>query len=367
MTRRGIILLMVATCWISMRATSYDTQRLERLAGYLKLQQLDTLQAGVTNSYSYRQHQLTIRKNAWGEIEHIGLLLFPQAIRQQQPMPIYDFLERYLLAQLVTPSTTEDGTKMQWDKVHFSTGSATTALKIDTSAVFSNEYINLRAYRVSWSVNGKKLLELSFDMDYQLMTGCDAVELEHRFVRHLSRFEPKAVEPSVSGLPLEGTEYIRSDSYYMSPMVRNDVYYTRKSKKKPWTLVDDAASATRTINNWMIAPESNNGLSLTLILDKYGYETDSLNTTYRAWQQLCMEEGCEPYFGLKSKKDGIYEGAVFMVNRKGGYVHLLSINIPEAALNDKRSVQSTARMYAYIPLYNVNAQLLHNVVYEPIK
>lgn len=359
-------MLMVATCWISMRATTFDTQRLERLAGYLKLQQLDTLQTGVTNSYSYRQHPLTIRKNAWGEIEHIGLLLFPQVLRQLQPLPIYDFLERYLLARIATPSTTEDGIKMQWDKVHFNVGSASTVLKLDTTAAFSNEYIDLHAYRVSWTVEDKKILEISFDMNYQLLMGCDAVELEHRFIRHLNRYLPHAVNTSRQ-LPKEGTEYTLADSYYMSPMVRNDIYYTRKSKKKAWMLVNDAARATKTIGNWMVAPDSDNALPLEITVDKYGYEVDSVQTTYRAWQQLCMEEGCLPYYGLKSKNSGIYAGTVFMVNRTGGYVHLLSIDTPESALKDRKSSLSHARMYAYIPLYNVSAQLLHNVEYEPIK
>lgn len=359
-------MLMVATCWISMRATTFDTQRLERLAGYLKLQQLDTLQTGVTNSYSYRQHPLTIRKNEWGEIEHIGLLLFPQALRQLQPLPIYDFLERYLLARIATPSTTEDGIKMQWDKVHFNVGSASSALKLDTTAAFSNEYIDLHAYRVSWTVDDKKMLEISFDMNYQLMMGCDAVELEHRFIRHLNRYQPHAINTSRQ-LPKEGTEYTLADSYYMSPMVRNDIYYTRKSKKKAWTLVNDAARATKTIGNWMVAPDSDNALPLGITVDKYGYEVDSVQTTYRTWQQLCMEEGCQPYYGLKSKNDGVYAGTVFMVNRTSGYVHLLSINTPESALKDRKSSLSHARMYAYIPLYNVSAQLLHNVEYEPIK
>lgn len=366
MTKRGIILLMVATCWISMRATTFDTQRLERLAGYLKLQQLDTLQTGVTNSYSYRQHPLTIRKNEWGEIEHIGLLLFPQALRQLQPLPIYDFLERYLLARMATPSSSEDGIKMQWDKVHFNVGTAATALKLDTTAAFNNEYIDLHAYRVSWTMNDKKELELSFDMNYQLMMGCDAVELEHRFIRHLNRYLPHTINISRQ-LPKEGTEYTQADSYYMSPMVRNDIYYTRKSKRKEWRLVDDAARATKTINNWMVAVDSKNELPLEITVDKYGYEVDSVQTTYKAWQQLCMEEGCQPYYGLKSKNDGVYAGTVFMVNRTGGYVHLLSINTPESALKDRKSSMSHARMYAYIPLYNVSAQLLHNVDYEPIK
>lgn len=368
MTKKGIMLLMVAACWISMQATSFDTQRLERLAGYLKLQQLDTLKVGVTNSYSYRQHPLTIRKNQWGEIEHIGLLFFPQSLRQLQPLPVYDFLERYLLSRMATPANTEDAVKMQWDKVHMGTGTVATALKIDTTMVFSHEYVDLHAYRVAWMVGERKLLELSFTMDYQLMTGCDAVELEHRFMRHLNRYQVKTASQSVvRSLPQKGTEYVWADSYYMSPMVRNDLYFTRKSEKKQWQLTCDVAHPTHTINNWMVAPDSDNGLPLAIAVDRYGYEVDSLRTTYRVWQQLCMEEGCSPYYGLKSKKDGIYEGTVFMVNRTGGYVHLLSINIPEGVIKNRKSGLCTARMYAYIPLYNVSAQLLHNIDYEPIK
>lgn len=368
MLRRGIVLMVVATCCIGMRATSFDTQRLERLAGYLSLQKLDTLPVGVTNTYYYKQHPLTIRKNQWGEVEHIGLLLFAQTYRQQMPLPIYDFLERYLLTLLVTPANTEDATRMQWDKVHFTTGSAATALKLDTTATFSNEYVDLHVYRVSWAVDGKNVLELSFTMNVQMLMGCDAVELEHRFIRHLSRYQARPLYHSVfTGLPKEGTEYTKTDSYYMSPMVRNDIYYTRKSKKTAWMLVDDAARPTKTISNWMVSPDSDNDLSINLTVDKYGYQLDSLHTNYRTWQQLCMDEGCQPFYGLKTKNNGVYESSVFMVNKKGGYVHLLSINIPEWALKDKNNAVCTARMYAYIPLFNVSVKLLHNVEYEPIK
>ena len=369
MTRRGIIvLLMVATCCISMRATSFDTQRLERLAGYLNLQKLDTLPVGTTDTYHYRQHPLTIRKNQWGEIDHIGLKLFPESLRRLQPLPVYDFLERYLLARMATPDKTEDAQRMQWEKVNFNIGNTNTALTLDTTAVFSSEYVDLHVYRVSWTVEDKTVLQLSFNMDYQLLTGCDAVELEHRFIRHLSRYQAHPASSDVAGnIPADGTEYTRSDSYYMSPMVRNDIYYTRKASNMPWTLVEDASRATKTINNWMIAPESNNALPLVITIDKYGYEVDSLRTTYRVWQQLCMEEGCLPYYGLKSKQNGWYEGTVFMVNKKGGYVHLLSIDIPEGMIKESSTSLAKARMYAYIPLYNVSAQLLHNVEYESIK
>ena len=368
MIKRGIILWMVAACCIGVWATSFDTQRLERIAGYLNLQRLDTLPVGVTNTYYYKKHPLTIRKNQWGEVEHIGFLLLPQSYRRQMPLPVCDFLERYLLARLVTPANTEDATKMQWDKVHFTMGSAATALKLDTTAIFSNEYVDLHVYRVSWTVGGKKVLEMSFAMNIQMLMGCDAVELEHRYVRHLSRYQARPLsQPLFTGFPKDATEYTRADSYYMSPMVRNDIYYTRKSKKKAWMLVDDADRPTKTISNWMVSPYSDNNLPMKLTMDKYGYQLDSLQTSYRTWQQLCMDEGCQPYYGLKAKKNGVYESSVFMVNKKGGYVHLLSIDIPERALKDRNGATCSARMYAYIPLFNVSAKLLHNTEYEPIK
>lgn len=348
-------------------AASFDTQQLERLAGYLKLQQLDTLPVGITNTYAYRNHPLTIRKNQWGEIEHIGLLLFSQGVRHNQPLPVYDFLERYLLSRMVTPVSSDDAVRMQWDKVHFGVGTPQTALRIDTLTGFGVDYADLHVYRVTWQSGEQKLLEVSFTMDYQLMAGADLVELEQRFMRQLRRNETRQPSVVVRRLPERGTEYTLSDTYYMSPMVRNDLYFTRRSEQHDWQLVNDTARATRTICNWMVAPDSDKELPLELSIMKYGYEVETLDTNYRAWQQQCIDEGCSPYYGLKCKKDGQYQCSVFMVNRTGGYTHLLSINIPEAALTQNEGVTATAKFYAYIPLHNMSSQLLHNTEYEPVK
>lgn len=368
MHRFYIILMVIAACFCNMSATTFDTPFLERMAGYLSLQQLDSIPVGITNTYKYREHPLTIRKNQWGEIEHIGLLLFPQGYRELQPLPIYDFIERDLLARLTTPHGTEDAFRQKWSRVYFNRGNAETALKIDTTALFNSEYIDLRAYKVSWEVDGKKVLEISFTMNYQMLIGCDALELEDRFARHLARYQSHDVmRCTYKDFPEKGTEFTLTNSYYMSPMVRNDIYYTRKNEKGAWGLVNDTARATKTISNWMVAADSDNEIPLEITLDKYGYEVDSLFTDYRTWQQFCMEEGCTPYYGLKGKSDGMYNSSVFMINKIGGYVHLLSINIPEDALRGNKSVKATARMYAYIPLFNVKAKLLHNIEYEPVK
>lgn len=367
MLRRYIILLVIASCCNSMWATTFDTPLLERMAGYLSLNHLDTIPVGITNTYKYRGHPLTIRKNQWGEIEHIGLLLFPQGYRELQPLPIYDFIERDLLARLTTPQETEDAFRQKWARVHFNVGNAETALRIDTTTLFNSEYIDLKAYRASWETAGRKILEISFTMNYQMLIGCDALELEDRFARHLVRYQSQNLTSTLSSeLPNKGTEYTFTNSYYMSPMVRNDIYYTRDNEREPWKLVNDTTRATKSISNLMVATDCDNEIPLEITLDKYGYEVDSLFTDYRTWQQFCIKEGCTPYYGLKGKSNGIYKSSVFMINKIGGYVHLLSIDIPENVLKDKKNVKATARMYAYIPLYNVKAKLLHNVEYEPV-
>lgn len=377
-TDRTLFLLTCLAVCLQAAAGSFATQRLDRLAGYLSLQQLDGLPQGITGTYAYRQHPLVVRKNQWGEVEHIGLLLFAQAMRQANPSPIYDFLERYLLARMVTPASSEDGTKMQWDDVHFVVGTPQTALAIDTLTAFAEERVDLRVYRVTWSAtDGRPLLTVSFKMDYQLLTGCDAVELEHNFIRSLRRYQPTAAKPVASGptaavpppsaLPSTGTEHTLVGSYFISPMVRNDLYFTRDKEQQPWTLVSGKARATKTIANWMLSAEADNELPMDLAVDKYGYLVDSLKTTYRAWQQLCMGEGCQPFYGLKGKQGATYQGSVFMVNRRGGYMHLLSVNIPDALFADGKAARMTARFYAYIPLYNVSGEMLKIQDFEPIQ
>ena len=343
MKKHFIILLVMVVCFDSVSAATFDTPLLERMAGYLSLQGLDTLHEGVTNTYAYRNHPLTIRKNKMGEIEHIGLLLLPQSYRDVNPSPVYDFVERDLLARMITPDDTEDAFRQKWAKVYFSAGNVETSLRIDTTAQFSYEYVDLRAYKAAWEVGGKKILEMSFPMNYQMLIGGNALELEDRLVRRLRCYQAHDISQGISKeLPNVGLEFTYTNSYYMSTMVRNDVY-------------SPDIRHIKTVS-----------IPLEITFDKYGYEVDSLFTNYRTWQQFCMEEGCTPYFGIKNKYNGIYECSVFMVNKTGGYVHLLSINIPEETLKDPGNITATARMYAYIPLYNVRAKLLHNVEYEPI-
>ncbi|MGN1264136.1 MAG: hypothetical protein ACI4TW_08855 [Prevotella sp.] len=348
------------------KAVSFANDRLKELAGYAGLQGLDALRPGVCNTYTYKQHPLTIRVNKWNEVEHIGLLLFPQQLRSINPMPLYDFLERYLLALQVTPKDSEYGTKISWDNVHFATGNALTSLQIDTTAEFSENHVDLHVYKVAWSKGGKKLLEISFPMDWQLLSGCNTIELEQNIFRNLRRYAAGKCPQTSREYPKDQTAYTQSGNYFVSPMVRNDLYFSRPDTKSEWELTCSRQKPTQTLTNMMLSLEAKSNLTIDILLDKYGLRTERATIDYRTWLQYCIDEGCQPYFGLKGKKSEAYSGSVFMVNRLGGYVHLLSIDVPDEALDGKTPAKATARLYCYIPLHNVSDKVLNTNEFEPI-
>lgn len=359
--------IMLAVGVNNARAAVFSSEKLERLATYAGLQRLDTLAPGVHNNYRYKQHPVTVRVNQWNEIEHIGLLLFSEQLREINPLPVYDFLERYLLAANAVPANTEYGMRMSWEKIHFAVGNARTAMSIDTTAVFSESHVDLHVYKVSWAVNDKKVLEMSFQMDYQLMTGLNAIELEQALFRNMRRYEPRKNSDNAPLLPEKGTDYTLKGDYFISHAIRNDLYYNRKNDLDKWTLVCGRQAGTRALSNMMLLPDADNGMKVKVKLDKYGLRTDSVTIKYSAFWQLCADEGCTPYFGMKSKNGDIYRCAVFMVNKLGGYLHLLSIDIPGQATDNPASCVADARIYCYIPLHNVSDKVLNVTEFEPIK
>lgn len=358
------LMSLLLTCQMQAGTATFATQRLQGMANYLKLSQLDTLQTGVCEAYRYQGRTLVVRVNEWGEVEHIGLKLFPSALRAIYPSPIYDFLERYLLERNASPRETETGTKMGWDKVHFGVGNAATALSLDSTAEFSENHVDLKVYRVEWAVNGQVKLQFSFDMDYQLISGCTEIELEKRFMLTLSRIKEPTDLPMQIEFPQDAHEYVYKGGSFITSKVRGDRYYTNQDGQ--WHLVASMNRPTQSIANVMLDANCDPRIGLVVVSDQYGYTTDSLHATYRQFLQQCLDEGCEPYYGMKTKEKSDYTGTVFLVNRKGGYLHMLSVRVPTTVVTAPELSTVYGRLYTYIPLFNVSEKTLNPKDYQPI-
>ena len=335
-------------------AASFATDRLQSIAKSLKLQGLDHLAEGNYTHYKYRAHALNVRVNKYGEIEHIGLCLFPQWRRDVSPSPIYDFLERNLLERLMPNLDESIRFKLGGEHVHFIKGSAQTALSIDTTDVngFYEERIDYKTYRVSWNKKEHEALKITFDMDYQLLSGCNSIELDSRFMQMLRRFKQHPYQTKELKFPDQGNFYVESGDTFLIRGFRNDLYYEYHSGK--WILTHDPNAVSKVLSNMMLSLDFSGSPQLTVSLDKHSDEKSTLVLPYKNWLQLCLDEGCVPFFGIKERNETAYKGTVLLANPRGGYAHLLSVTIPIETLLNGGNGPVRGYLFVYIPLHNVS-------------
>jgi len=333
--------------------TIYATSRLKGMAEHLELPGIDSLSPGVYHSYTFESHPLTVRVNQWREVDHIGFRLFTDDnLRQRSFSPVYDFIERYFL-ELRLPSDLDSAFRLFMDKVYID-GDIGNIFSFDGLETFHESYVHSKSYRISWNRMGKELITVAFEMDYQLLSGCNILELENNLVRNIQRYVPE-MENSETMLKNDfesssGVFVDRGDTYLVD-LVRNDLYYVKKGDD--YVLIHDQQKANQSIANMMLSPYASGNFDLNLTFDKYGYKEEKIRIKLKQWIGYCLSEGCIGYFGIKSKDDTFLNGTVFMVNKKKGYNHILSVEVPLSIIG-KQEGKIDARLYAYIPMHNVS-------------
>jgi hypothetical protein len=361
----GWMIVLCCASSFSYGRVTYATDRLQAMAARLSIRELDTLSAGTYTGFRFRQHPLAIRVNMCNEVEHIGFKLFDTSLMDNHPSPVYDFLERYLL-ELSFLSESDRYLKMGIDKVRPETGNTDVIYNFTGSEGFRINLIELLSYRVAWERNGKEILALSFPMDYQLLSGCNAIELERNFVRNISRFTVGAGFNDLFFADDPGKEekyYIREGGHYRIDAIRNDLYYVKADTG--WELVSDTSKLYWSASNMMLSPDTPGEYDLEMELDEYGYKSEKITVGLKEWISFCQKEGCTPYFGIKAKNDSDITGTVFMVNTTGGYCHMLSATIPLSCMDTHRGT-IRGRLFVYIPLHNVSEKYFR-FDYTPVK
>ena len=327
-----------------MLSADFATARLRHLASCLQLTSIDTLRAGASAHHLYRNHPIVVRVAQNGQVEHIGLRLFPDELRKMQPSPIYDFLERNLLERNLKHPGDSLHHVLTHEHVTFLKGNAATALALDGSETFCSEQLQLRSYRVKWQKQGRDLLSMTFDMDWQLLSGCNAPQLESIYLRRLQDYSPL---DTMDCLSMENSV----DTFFTKKM-RHELFW-EDDGHGAMCLVDSPSKPTATLYNMMLAPRFCRPVQLDLTFDRYGYATDLLSLPLRHWLLMSLEEGCQSYFGIKKKDRHEYHGTLLQVNRSGGYAHLLSVTIPNDVLEQSDN-RIHGRLYVYVPLHNVS-------------
>ena len=97
---------------------------------------------------------------------------------------------------------------------------------------------------------------------------------------------------------------------------------------------------------------------MTLRMNRYGQQVDTLEVTLQQFISFCQSEGCKLFFGIKTINQNELSGALFAPNDKLGYSHLLSVVFPLGILKgEDLTVKSTS--YVYIPMNQVEEKFFN--------
>lgn len=303
-------------------------------------------------------YRITRRFNEWEEVEHIGLHIFSDTLRKKHPSPTYDFLERYLL-ELNLESGTENEIVLLQKPVYFIKGNYRTALQIDSTYDYQIDEIEYHKYRSTWSKEGKDILQIVYDMDYQMLSGCNLSELEDIFIKRLKRhlFE------KTDTLPEKGT-------YIIAPNINNNVFIDYQNlscdSSKCRNYIFNINQASRSVANLMLADDLPVDVDILLLIKRYDYKTDSLTVPLCNFLNFCRSaEKCTPYFAIKHYEGNDFEGLLLFVNRDSGYIHMLTVTINKDIIENRKGIV-WGKMLIYIPLHNVKQEYLNLTEYETI-
>ena len=333
-------------------AHGFATQRLNQMAASLTDVPFNQLLQGVHHGYVYDNHPLTIRVNEWNEVEHIGYQLFDDLALQVQPRVVCDFVERYLL-ELDLDAQMDRITRMRIDKVVVERGSLDHIYDLCLEDRLEISKAEMLRYRVAWFRGDQCLLSLLFDMDYQLMSGCNAIELENNYLRDVKRIQ--GVEVPMEEIVIEDGDdgyAIVDGGSYLSESIRADRYYLRDAMME-WQSVCNGDKPYWSAANIMLSPLMLGDFQLDCKLDMYGYQDKGFEMDLHQWVAQTLAEGCKLFFGIKSRTPETIKGTLLCPNFSGGYCHTMSVEIPFESF-DKGEGSIKGRLYVYVPLHNID-------------
>lgn len=363
------MIVMVAT---SVAATQYRTQRLYDISKAVGIENSDStdIHALTDITFSYKEKRLNIKVNEYGEITHIGYKLFNDSlvILQKENVPIFDFVERYLLELDLMLDGRKPQERLKWDKITLVKGNVDMLRRINTNTPVSIEEIPRRMFRLTWLI-GKDELSITFPADCQLNRGADIIELENLAEKDIQRIMPFTKDEliqdwaSLQPKQLQGI-YVIEDGYFISEMVRGDILLIKKNGV--FELLCDKGNPVNTVSNIMVTGMFERIIPTTMQFKKYGHVTDTLEVSLQQFISFCKEEGCKMYYGVeKINKDEII-GSIFAFNEKLGYNHILYVKFPLGILTgEEKTCRSTAHMY--IPLHNMKEEFFNQFKYKEAK
>ncbi|MBQ8673276.1 MAG: hypothetical protein IJ511_04385 [Bacteroides sp.] len=379
--RHGHSSLWIVICALLLLAVEsraqqkYISQKLEHMATTLQsVHGVNCLEMPM-----WGDHALAVREDALQEVCHIGFRLFPQQIIEQNPSPVYNFVERYLLELALLKEDARILQALREDKVRLKIGSTLPSSNICSRLLSilprvkscpsfiittDNQY-----YTASWSEGGSNLLYLRFPIQYELLWGMNKKEVESRFHQDLLYFQEAHRQDADTAseeedaywadylTALNDSCYLLEGECYGVESMNSNRYYKKRADGR-FTLLYDARYPEESVRNLFLSGQGKR-VKVSVCQRLYGRKKQEFDTTLAQLMAFFKALGCTAYIGIESMEGYRATGGLTLLNPAAGYCHLLYFDMDLRTLIRPGDFTVKAELYGYVPTHNIN-----NLFYE---
>lgn len=320
---------------LSMAQVGYRTSELRRLASVLSLDESAIASEG--SHYLTAANKPIVVRVTDGTVSHIGIRLFSDEMRSLEKSPILDFLERYFLQLSYPPKSVTAANMVRDDQFRFLQGSLASVSTLQPTDGFSYSF-DQNQYVAVWTRNGAALLEVSFPVEYELISGENKIEAENNIMADIQK--------ATISKDTVNEKNNRSD-FYLVPDLSSKLYFDKGR------LILNGLLQEQSVANLMLTTAVEGDYRLAMTQVSYGFKKTTAEMPLGQWISFCKNSGCQLYFGVDHvEQDGTVSGIVLAVNQTENYNHVMTVKVPMSLL-DQRKGTIEAWLYPYIPTHNV--------------
>lgn len=347
----SLIAMFVGLSPLRAQQTAYQSTLLSELGKTIGYVPNDTLGAGTYDAGSLLGKPLVVEYDNRHTITHLGFRLFSNEMKTMYTSDVYNFLERYFLELYCWKDKLTLNQKIHDDKVIFSQGAVADLKYINENTPFSISRVENKFYQVTWSDNGRTILDVAFPIQYELLLGMPQFEIEKMMYDFIVAAPQQPPYDGIGELELVKDSIYRTipARYYQFESFNTCTYYYNHDSEA--TLVLDSINKDYSVINIFHQPTAcSNPLSVEQSL--YGFKKTEYTITLQQWLNYCRYAKLTVYTAIEEEYDDGYKILLVAESPDMGCNHLLSIIVPKNFL-ERPTAEFKVKMNAFIPTHNV--------------
>jgi len=304
-----------------------------------------------------------------GEVVHIGYSLFTPWQRSHMSEDQCNFIERLMLASDLGEFYGKSFQKhLAEERIRFEKGSVADlkTLCLDTNAYFQITLQDDKRYICNWYSENRRSVTLSYPADYLLLKGVTIQEGENRLAVEARRFRLEEVEPAnpVEQIMVNAGNspiYVLTGEIFHLPELNSNRYFVN-DPETGWQLLYGEDFPFESMANLVTGVELESDIEVAFTQVKYGYKREEFTLPLRQWIGYCLQQGCRPYFGVISEKDGTVAAELVMNNPEMGYAHVMKFTFSTDIIKERKGTVK-ARLNAFVPMSNLKSLFNENEIH----